>query len=312
MLRGPLRVGPSLSCILRAVTRSRLLFVIVVSATVSAASAIVILGGRDGRRDGRIVSYDSVTGIGETEGQLVTRLDYFESGRRLTRDYLAKQPAPNEATLWDVARTCASACVRVEIEIERQGESVAAIHGSGVIVASGGYVLTAGHALKADEVLAIRVILKDGRAFGATVAEKDYAVFNSTGRDWAVLKLGDDRPADLVALKLGDAKEGAPVIALGYPDQIGIDEGGRIAYGREAPLEPLLFPARVSGTDPLALTPTAGAVPLGGISGGPVINAAGEVVGIFVSVSRTKASSTMHVSYGATPVASLEDVLAND
>ncbi len=287
-----------------------------ICATVGATSAIVIRGGRDGRRDerrdGRIVSYDSVTGIGETEGQLVTRLDYFESGRRLTRDYLAKQPAPNEATLWDVARTCASACVRVEIDIERQGESVAAVHGSGVIVAGGGYVLTAGHALKADRILAIRVILKDGRTLGATVAEKDYAVFNSTGRDWAVLKLGDDRPADLVALKLSDVKEGAPVIALGYPDQIGIDENGRIAYSRESPLAPLLFPGHVSGTDPITLTPAAGAVPLGGMSGGPVVNAAGEVVGIFVSVSRTTGSNMMRVSYGATPVAAFKNALGKD
>ena len=291
------------SSILGCVTRSKLLFVVVLSAMIGAISAIATRGGRDGR---------AATGIGETEGELVTLLDYLETGRRHARDYLTQQPAADGATLLDVARSCGSACVRVEIEVARQGAAVVAIHGSGFIVAGGRYVVTAGHALDADEVLAIRVILSDGRTLAATAVGKDYEVFNSTDRDWAVLKLGEDRPDDLVALKLGDAEKGAPVIALGYPDQIGIDEGGRIAYGREAPLEPLLFPARVSGTDPLALTPTAGAVPLGGISGGPVINAAGEVVGIFVSVSRTKASSTMHVSYGATPVASLEDVLAND
>jgi len=293
---------------LRAVSRVRFLLVVVISAMVVATFAIVIRGGPDGR----IVFFDSVVGIGATEGPLVTQLDYLETGRRLARDFLATQPAPNGATLWDVAQACAPACVRVEIETKRQGESVASIHGSGVIVAGGGYVLTAGHALSADQILAIRVILKDGRALGATLVDKDYAVFNATDRDWAVLKFDDDRPTDLVALKLGDAEEGAPVFALGYPDEIGIDELGRIAYGRQDPLAPLLFPAHVSGTDPITLTPAAGAVPLGGISGGPVVNAAGEVVGIFVSVSRTSEANTMHISYGATPVAALRDALGTD
>ncbi len=301
--RGAGHLRSRASSILAVMTRSRLLVVVVLAATIGATSAIAIRGGQDGR---------AATGIGETEGQLVTLLDYLESGRRLARDYLAKQPAPGGATLWDVARACGPACVRVEVEVARQGAAVAAIHGSGVIVAGGRYVLTAGHALDTDKVLAIRVILNDGRALAATAVKKDYEVFNSTGRDWAVLKLGDDRPDDLVSLKLGDAEKGAPVIALGYPDQIGTDEDGRIAYSRDAPLAPLLFPAHVTETAPLALSPAAGAVPLGGISGGPVINAAGEVVGIFVSVSKTRTSNLMVVSYGATPVAAFKDALAED
>jgi len=290
------------------VSRPQLLLVIVIAALVGAASAILTHGAQGGR----IAWHDAVTGIGETEGKLVTLLDYLESGRRLARDYLEQQPGPAGKTLWDVTQRCRAACVRVEIEVKRQGASVVVSHGSGVVVADGNYVLTAGHALNVEDVLAIRVILSDGRVVAATAVKSDFTEFNTTGRDWAVLKLAEDRPADLVALKLGQAREGEPVIAHGYPDQIGVDEHGRIAYSRDGPLAPLLFPAHVNDTDPISLTPAAGAVPLGGMSGGPVVNANSEVVGIFVSVSRTPRSGGILISYGATPVAAFQNALGGD
>jgi len=262
---------------------------------------------------GRIASYNSTTGLGETgneDGRLLTLLDYFESGRRSARDYLSKQPAPGGTTLLHVAQACALACVRVETEIDRgRNGAKAVVHGSGVIVADGRYILTAGHAFAVEKILAVRVILTDGRVLQATVAGKDYDQFDTTGRDWAVLKLREDRPTDLVSLKLGAAKEHAAVIGIGYPDIIGINENGHIAFGSDAPLAPLLFPAHINGTDPITMTPAAGAVPIGGISGGPVVNAVGEVVGIFVSVSKTPAKDMMIISYGATPVAAFRDAI---
>ena len=289
-----------------AMSRTQLFIVVVVIAAAVGATSGILMHDKG---VGRAAWYDAVTGLGETEGQLVTLLDYLESGRRLAREYLAKQPATEATTLWDVAQRCGPACARVEIDIKRQGDSVMVSHGSGVVVADGKFVLTAAHPLVAEEILAIRVILRDGRVVAATVAKSDFTTFNTTGRDWAVLKLADDRPADLVSLKLGKAEQGEPVIALGYPDQIGIDEHGRIAYSRDDPLAPLLFPAHVNGTDPITLTPAAGAVPLGGMSGGPVVNAGGEVVGIFVSVSRTPGAGKMLISYGATPIAAFGDAL---
>ncbi|MEE8106393.1 MAG: hypothetical protein V3T86_12730, partial [Planctomycetota bacterium] len=84
------------------------------------------------------------------------------------------------------------------------------------------------------------------------------------------------------------------------------------AFASGEPLSPLFFPAHVNGTDPITMTPNAGAVPMGGLSGGPVVNAAGEVVGIFVSVSKTPAKNMMIFSYGATPVAAFQDAMGED
>ncbi|MEE8105192.1 MAG: serine protease, partial [Planctomycetota bacterium] len=205
-------------------TRRRFLLIVLISTTVGVMTA------RFYREEpvGRAASYDSTTGLGETgnrDGQLLTLLDYFESGRRAARDYLSKQPAPNGATLLDVAQACALACVRVETDVATKDGATARAHGSGVIVADGRYVLTAGHAFQEGKI-AVRVILTDGRTLKATVVADDYDQFDKTGRDWAVLKLREDRPTDLVSLKMGSAEEHAAVIGIGYPDVIGINENG--------------------------------------------------------------------------------------
>jgi hypothetical protein len=106
--------------------------------------------------------------------------------------------------------------------------------------------------------------------------------------DWAVLRIRDADPDEPAAPAVGFAEEGEIVAVLGYPQGIGIDRKGRVVPGdRDGPggaLEPLVFLARVTGTSPLALRPVAGCVPVHGASGGPVIRASGEVVGLLVSI----------------------------
>jgi S1-C subfamily serine protease len=146
--------------------------------------------------------------------------------------------------------------------------------GSGFIVDRRGHILTNNHVVEGAEQ--IKVTLSDGRAFRATLVGADRFT------DLAVLKI---EAKDLPVLPLGDSSRlavGETVIAIGSPLWI---EGGPTvtvgvvsALGRsmEEPGLPILHD--LVQTD-AAINP--------GNSGGPLLNAAGQVVGINTAVIRS-------------------------
>ncbi|HEX6940522.1 MAG TPA: trypsin-like peptidase domain-containing protein [Longimicrobiales bacterium] len=154
------------------------------------------------------------------------------------------------------------------------GPSPAEGAGSGIIVSQDGYILTSDHVVQqADRV---SVMLHDRRQFEARVVARDpstdVAVVKIEGQNFPVARLGDsDR------LALGDW-----VLALGSPLglQFSVTAGVVSATGRAigilngqqrtAPLEHFIQ------TD-AAINP--------GNSGGPLVNLAGEVVGINTAIA---------------------------
>ncbi len=146
--------------------------------------------------------------------------------------------------------------------------------GSGFIVDRRGYILTNNHVVESAEQ--IKVTLPHGRAFRATLVGADRFT------DLAVLKI---EAKDLPVLPLGDSSRlavGEAVIAIGSPLWI---EGGPTvtvgvvsALGRsmEEPGLPILHD--LVQTD-AAINP--------GNSGGPLLNLAGQVVGINTAVIRS-------------------------
>jgi serine protease Do len=144
--------------------------------------------------------------------------------------------------------------------------------GSGVVVSDDGYILTNDHVVgRADQ---ITVQMADGRKFEGVVVDTEPA------RDLAVLKI--DAPADLPVAELGDSSDiliGEWVIALGSPygfndPQPSVSVGVVSAVGRSfvttSAGETRFFPSTIQ-TD-AAVNP--------GNSGGPLVNALGEVIGI--------------------------------
>jgi serine protease Do len=139
-------------------------------------------------------------------------------------------------------------------------------HGSGLIWDSAGLIVTNHHVVGGDHA---RVELSDGRRLSAAVVGRDLH------NDLAALRVA---ASDLSAAAIGDAtalRLGELIIAVGHPfgvrnaAALGIvsrrpSRHGSEAWGRGAPRE--LLQADV------ALAP--------GSSGGPLANAAGEVVGI--------------------------------
>jgi serine protease Do len=140
--------------------------------------------------------------------------------------------------------------------------------GSGVIVDSAGIVLTNNHVVEgADEVT---VELADGREFKAKEIKTD------PDSDLAVVKLADAK--DLPTARLGDSDKldtGDWVIAIGNPFELETTVSAGIISGKGRELGSIRR-AKFLQTD-AAINP--------GNSGGPLVNLAGEVVGINTAIA---------------------------
>jgi len=140
--------------------------------------------------------------------------------------------------------------------------------GSGVIVDPSGIVLTNNHVVEgADEVV---VELTDGREFKAKEIKTD------PESDLAVIRLADAE--DLPTAKLGDSDKlsiGDWVIAIGTPFELETTVSAGIISGKGRELGGIRR-AQFLQTD-AAINP--------GNSGGPLINLAGEVVGINTAIA---------------------------
>ena len=152
--------------------------------------------------------------------------------------------------------------------------------GSGFLVSPDGLIVTNRHVV-ADTEARYSVLLNDGRSFAATVLARDPQL------DIAVLELSDPPTTPLPALQFGDTRAlqlGQTVIAIGNAlaefrnsVSVGVISGlsrsivARDAMRRSEQLD------QVIQTD-AAINP--------GNSGGPLLNLAGEVIGVNVATSR--------------------------
>ncbi|ACZ40746.1 HtrA2 peptidase [Sphaerobacter thermophilus DSM 20745] len=154
--------------------------------------------------------------------------------------------------------------------------------GSGVIYDQDGYILTNYHVIAGAESL--RVSLPDGRSFPADVVgtdpQTDLAVLKIDGEDLPTAPLGDSNKLQVgewvVAIGNALALPGGPTVTVGVVSALNRTvqepgEGGRAG--------PFLF--NVIQTD-AAINP--------GNSGGPLVNLAGEVIGINTLVAGTTQS----------------------
>jgi len=143
--------------------------------------------------------------------------------------------------------------------------------GSGVVIDALGIVLTNNHVVEDADGLVVR--LADGRQFPATIERTD------SGLDLAVLRVKSATP--LPAARLGDSDRleiGDWVLAIGSPFDLEQTVSAGIISAKGRSLDSA-GSARLLQTD-AAINP--------GSSGGPLVNLAGEVVGITTAIaSRT-------------------------
>jgi serine protease Do len=136
--------------------------------------------------------------------------------------------------------------------------------GSGFVIDASGLIVTNAHVV--DGADAIQVRLSDGRRFAGRVVGRDTRV------DLALLKI--DGAANLTVLPLGDSNRlrvGEFVLALGHPFGLEQSVSFGIVSRKGAPLT-LAAPGFDFIQTDAAINP--------GNSGGPLVNMAGQVVGI--------------------------------
>jgi hypothetical protein len=238
--------------------------------------------------------------------RVFTLLDYFRNGRSAVDNFLGSDLVTDaEEDLPAIIARCQRACARVEVRFLQTTSTYKSIHGSGVLVDGGRKILTAGHALENDNDLEILVTFHNGEVRTARIAAREYLVHSGASQDWAVMELLGPPVTSVPSVELDEAAEGGLAIVLGYPDQIGVNTSGEIAYMGTGGFLPLVTLSTVLQRDPLVLSPTAGSIPVGGMSGGPIFDRHGRLVGIFVSVSRIVQSNEVRYFYNGAPLKNL-------
>ena len=250
-------------------------------------------------------------GIGHSGGEekqwFVDRNLVYERGSALSEEYLGKHAPEFSKRLESVIPWI----VRIEVRHSYVKNSYSSNHGTGIIL-KGGRVLTAKHVLNENAKEGKKQILlttTGGRNFSAEVikeGEKDWTMLQITGKEGQ--KMAMKSP-----VVMGKATSKQTAAFFGYPARLGLDEKGRMKsfhQGNEtkgvpvSKLSPLLVVATVSDPEAMKLKPLAGFPPVGGMSGGPVLNVEGKVIGVQNSVSKTTEDATGKVlSYtiNATP-----------
>lgn len=178
-------------------------------------------------------------------------------------------------------------------------ESSATAAGTGFILSSDGYIATNKHVVSG--ATKIGVLLDDGTAF-----EDVELIGTDPLNDFAIVKIKDAK--DLTPIKLGDSKTisaGQQVIAIGnalgaYQNSVtsGIISGkGRSLTATDSSRTQIETLSDMIQTD---------AAINGGNSGGPLLNAAGEVIGI----NTAYASQGNNVGF-AIPISSVKGIINN-
>lgn len=145
--------------------------------------------------------------------------------------------------------------------------------GSGVISSSDGLVITAAHVV--DDARVLELTLSNGVSVDAKVLYLDSTL------DVALIRMSEDPPADSVAA-LGDSsklRKGATVYVIGNPRGFEFSIATGIVSGRHAPEH--VFREAAAGDAEWIQTDAAMNA---GVSGGPMFNSKGEVIGIAQSI----------------------------
>ena len=163
-----------------------------------------------------------------------------------------------------------SAVVKIERKSENRGKEIVSGSGSGFLFSSDGYLITNSHVVRQSNKL--MVSLHDGSSYAAEIIGED------PDTDIAILKIS---AFDFTPAILGNAEElkiGELVIVIGNPlgFQHTITSGIVSALGRTLQGQNGRLMDSMIQTD-AALNP--------GISGGPLINARGEVIGFNTAIA---------------------------
>ena len=177
-----------------------------------------------------------------------------------------------------------------------------------MLIDRGRRVLTAGHIVEDLQGHGVTVTLSTGETRRARAVQYFYEPLGESGSDWAILDIIGSSFRDVPDVEFSEADPGDLAIMLGYPDQIGINAVGNVAFptgGEGETHYPLTTLGTVDDENEITLVPRAGAIPTGGMSGGPVFDSRGRLLGTLISIVRKDDQGQPSYAFRATPVRSV-------
>jgi putative serine protease PepD len=251
------------------------------------------------KRGGRVAVMVSATAlaaavIGGFSGAAITGFDSASTAATSTSAIAAAAQPASSTGITDVSAIAAKvlpSVVQVNVTLD-QGEAI----GSGVILSSDGRILTNAHVVDGAQG-DVTITLSDGTKYQASVVGAD------TKADIAVLQAKN--ASGLTAATLGDSSKlavGAEVVAIGSPGglQNTVTSGivsalnrnlSDIGGGQQQQQSPYSRTANQSESSPSYTAIQTDASINQGNSGGPLVNAAGEVIGINSALYNPSSSS---------------------
>jgi S1-C subfamily serine protease len=210
------------------------------------------------------------TGVVAAQGGLGTRVVEHEVVERVAMPAKLSRPlAAGDRGVADVTADVSPAVVRVEVDVDGEQSS-----GSGVLFRDDGYVLTSGYVISDADNIAIT--LYDGRRLTATIVGIDKVT------DVAVVKVDGERFPTAVLGSAIDLVIGEPVMALGCEagSEIAatVTTGVVSALGRQVATDDQPLHDMVQTDAPIAR----------GISGGPLVDSSGAVIGITTAANESE------------------------
>ena len=193
----------------------------------------------------------------------------------VTQAASASQPADEEARIALLARLEKTVVVIRASSSELLGPETL---GSGVIASSDGLVFTAAHVV--SDARSLEISLKNGQTSDAKILYLDEML------DLALLRMSQPPPADAVAV-LGDSdtvRKGATVYVIGNPRGLEFSIATGIVSARHSPQHAGIAKRLTEDGSSDGEWIQTDAAMNAGVSGGPMFNSRGEVIGIAQSI----------------------------
>ena len=188
------------------------------------------------------------------------------------------------AELHHIWKTYNTEILLIMMTIEDEDGELERVQQSGVFVANGEYILTAAHGFYLDDsrLVDLKARTYNGQELDLEIVRLYYDKEHWKVQDWAILK-PVNRFVTIGVHATTKNSLGAEVLVLGYPGSMGLNEDGRVVRANEVGGEevlPLGIICERLLIKPQVLRPKVGAIPIRGISGAPILDEHGGLVGL--------------------------------